>query len=134
MAPQVMVGFVHGDLHLSNIVVRGTGPAFVDFAWAGMGDHACKDFVLVESSLRFMRFPRTVHPAVLEEVDQLLNERWSCDAAAALVVDLPDSKARTALKVMVTAVQSVRDHADVVGEQFLDPDLWHREELPSHSS
>jgi hypothetical protein len=128
---RVLVSFVHGDLHLSNIVLRDREPALVDFAWSEMDDHACKDFVMVESSLRFMLFPRAVHPAVVEEVDTQLNAEWSVEAARRVIQDLPASNSRVAVEVMLDGVERVRQHADVVGEQFLSPDEWHREYFTS---
>jgi hypothetical protein len=65
---------VHGDLHLSNVVIATDGPHLVDFAWSERDDHLLKDFVMMESSMRFMRFPRHVHPALMAKVDQVLNE------------------------------------------------------------
>lgn len=70
-------GPVHGDLHPSNVIFSpGDGrPHLIDFSWAHKDGHILKDFVLMETSLRFMIFPR---PVCLDEqccVDKLLLEQ-----------------------------------------------------------
>ena len=48
---------VHGDLHPDNIVIdRNRVPHLIDFAWAHRSRDVLIDYVLLESSIRFMAF------------------------------------------------------------------------------
>lgn len=120
--------FVHGDLHPSNVVMRARDPALVDFAWSNKDDHICKDFVMMESAFRFMRFPRTVHPVILEDVDRALNQNWACDLAREYVLRLPTCDGKVALNCAVRAVESVRASATTVLRRFdVEEKAWQRE-------
>lgn len=67
----VHVGQVHGDLHPDNVMIDQDGIAhLIDFAWAHDGRDVLVDFVLMETSIRFMAFPRPINLA-----DQLLVDR-----------------------------------------------------------
>ena len=48
------MGAIHGDLHPRNIVFSGEMPQIIDFGWAIDRAHTAKDFILMESNLRFV--------------------------------------------------------------------------------
>ncbi|MDB4951449.1 MAG: hypothetical protein JWM27_4098 [Gemmatimonadetes bacterium] len=107
------VGATHGDLHLSNVVFSSSGdPRLIDFAHAGCDQHLFKDFVMMESSLRFMMFPRHIHPGLLGPVDVALNEHWSCDVAGQIVAAAAPSEGARALAAMIACVRAVREACD----------------------
>jgi hypothetical protein len=109
------VGATHGDLHPSNVVFSSSDDArLVDFAKAGRNQHLFKDFVTMESSLRFMMFPRHIHPALVGPVDTALNQDWSCDDAELIIKEALPSEGSWALKVMVACVRQVRSACDDV--------------------
>lgn len=100
---------IHGDLHLSNIVVDGTfSPNLIDFAWARRRGHRFLDYALLESSMRFMSFPHDVHPGAVLAVDREFNT--DCDASdlgrVLAAVNHPLSRHR--LTQMSEAVRFVR--------------------------
>lgn len=106
---------VHGDLHPSNVVLSSSeDPRLVDFAWAEKGQHVFKDFITMESSLRFMAFPRHVHPALMAPVDSALNTHWSCDVAEDIVRSARESQGRIGLLAMIACVREVRKACDKV--------------------
>jgi hypothetical protein len=107
------VGATHGDLHPSNVVFSSTDdPRLVDFANAGRDQHLFKDFITMESSLRFMMFPRHIHPALLGPVDVALNNDWSCKDAQKIVDGVVPSDGARALGVMIACVREVRSACD----------------------
>lgn len=122
-APRPMLAkWVHGDLHPSNVVFSNGEPAFVDFAWREKDDIACKDFVMMESAFRFMRFPRFIHPELLEQIDTAMNSSFDTSSAQAIVDALPEGPIRNALDAMTAAVSCVRKNAGVVLDRFdVDP-------------
>ena len=64
---------IHGDLHGSNIVFDPDDhPHLIDFAWGDRAGHLMKDFVLMETSLRFFAFPRYFDAATHARVDAAL--------------------------------------------------------------
>jgi hypothetical protein len=73
----VPVGLVHGDLHPDNIVVNRHGEThLIDFAWAKANRDILLDYVLLENSIRFWHFPRSVNHEEQLWVDrQFLKER-----------------------------------------------------------
>jgi hypothetical protein len=97
---------IHGDMHLSNIVISEGAPRLIDFAWAGIDDHVMKDYVLMESSIRFMRFPRHVHPKIVLQIDSELNRNWSVDSARSVIP--PRLTGRKMLEFMLSVVETVR--------------------------
>lgn len=53
------LGAIHGDLHTKNIVFAPGGRIrIIDFGWSNAESHLAKDFILIESNLRFM----VLHP------------------------------------------------------------------------
>jgi hypothetical protein len=70
---EMTVGPIHGDLHGSNIVFdRDDHPHLIDFAWGDRTGQLMKDFVLMESSLRFFAFSRYFDATLQAEVDRAL--------------------------------------------------------------
>jgi hypothetical protein len=107
------VNATHGDLHPSNVVFSSSDdPRLVDFAHADCDQHLFKDFVTMESSLRFMMFPRHIHPALIGPVDEALNEHWSCDPAQRIVDAAVPSDGALALGAMIACVREVREACD----------------------
>jgi hypothetical protein len=112
------VSATHGDLHPSNVVFSSTDdPRLIDFAKAGRDQHLFKDFVTMESSLRFMMFPRHIHPALIGPVDEALNDHWSCEPAQRIVDAAVPSDGAWALGAMIACVQEVREACDRVLDQ-----------------
>jgi hypothetical protein len=69
------MGRVHGDLHPDNVVLHRCGtPHLIDFAWAKDERDILVDFVLMENSIRFRDFPRTVNLDEQLEVDDTLTK------------------------------------------------------------
>lgn len=101
----------HGDFHLSNIVADDDllSPCLIDFAWTETDGHGLIDFTMMESSLRFMRFPRDVNPHLLLEVDRLLAESLATTPAIDRIRKVKDTKTRTKLDAMIRSVSVVRD-------------------------
>lgn len=100
---------IHGDLHLSNIVVDGaTVPNLIDWAWARRGGHLFIDYALLESSMRFMRFPHDVHPGILHALDGALNREYDGGEAAQIASKVADPKTAHRMTEMVAAVRFVR--------------------------
>jgi hypothetical protein len=63
----MFLGAIHGDLHPGNIVLTPSGqPAIIDFGWAQDKAHVAKDFVLLESNLRFLTLRPQVNPEEAE--------------------------------------------------------------------
>lgn len=110
----------HGDLHLNNVVLSTDRPHLIDFAWSAIDDHLLKDFVMMESSARFMLFPRHVHPNTLARVDRALNARLIVDDVAACLTSSTEETLRWAAYVMACFVAEVRKQA------------WHAAEALSH--
>ena len=107
------VAAAHGDLHPSNVIFSSSrDPRIVDFARAGLRQHVMKDFITMESSLRFMTFPRHIHPALLGPVDLALNSAWSCERALSNLKSARRSRSAQALRVMVDCVAAVRHACD----------------------
>lgn len=102
------VDAVHGDLHLSNVVVSADGPHLVDFAWSSPNDHLLKDFVMMESSIRFMQFPRQVHPKLVERIDRTLNSQFDAVDLAHDIRESPDKHFAWAAYAMVRCVSEIR--------------------------
>ena len=68
---------VHGDLHPSNVIIDEKGkPHLIDFAWGDQKTHVLKDFVLLESSLRFLHFPEYVNLEDQLTVDRALLQEY----------------------------------------------------------
>ncbi len=64
---------VHGDLHPDNVVLHRCGtPHLIDFAWSKDERDVLVDFVLMENSIRFRDFPRTVNLDEQLVVDEAL--------------------------------------------------------------
>jgi hypothetical protein len=114
---QKSVGFkaasIHGDFHLSNIVADGAiqAPTLIDFAWAEQSGHILLDYVMLESSLRFMKFPRTLNPSIVLNIDRALNSSFSMDETLALSAAVRDEVSRSRLQTMLQAVAVVRTKA-----------------------
>ncbi|MBT7954830.1 MAG: hypothetical protein HN731_06545 [Rhodospirillaceae bacterium] len=67
------IGTVHGDLHASNVIIDSTDtPNLIDFAWGHRDAHVLKDFVLMESSVRFMLFPSHLNMDEQLKIDNIL--------------------------------------------------------------
>lgn len=129
---QSSVGFtcalIHGDLHLSNIVADGNiaNPTLIDYAWTKRSSHVLIDYVMLESSLRIMRFPRSINPGLILAVDRALITDFSGDEAGRIANSLPgESLTRQRLEVMIGAVRAVRTKAKTlaVDNQITDPQL-----------
>lgn len=118
---------VHGDLHLSNIVISRDRPHLIDYEWAGLRDHLAKDFVLMESSLRFMRFPRQIHPRVMLGIDEVLNSEWDVDIARELVSVRLDPLSSTALHCMLDIVGVIRGQFAATVAKLRGQASWARE-------
>jgi hypothetical protein len=80
---ELMCAATHGDLHPSNVIVRGRADGrpevhLIDFGWGRHEAHILKDFALMEWSLRFLRFPPFFDLDVQREVDEMLvqEEGW----------------------------------------------------------
>jgi len=117
---------IHGDLHLSNIVADGdiTSPTLIDYAWAKRSSHVLIDHVMLESSLRIMRFPRSVNPRLTLAVDRALISDFSGDEAHRMVGALPErSITRQRLEVMIGAVRTVRKRARMLAKDNQISDL-----------
>jgi serine/threonine protein kinase len=77
---ELLVGRVHGDLHPDNIILdRSNVPHLIDFAWAKQPRNVLVDFVLLETSLRFMAFPRPMGFQEQLGVDRLLLRECGAD-------------------------------------------------------
>jgi hypothetical protein len=72
LKPLCRVADIHGDLHPNNIVIGPSEPHLVDFAWGKHRAHVLKDYVLLETSLRFLLFPRWGGLDRQLEMDRLL--------------------------------------------------------------
>jgi hypothetical protein len=119
------VSAIHGDLHLSNVVVSRGRPHLIDYAWARLGDHVAKDYVLMESSLRFMCFPRHIHPSILLNIDLLLNSQWRVDGARDIIRPTLDGPAAVALTCMLDLVEVIRKRFELTVRSFVtSPDEW----------
>lgn len=77
-------GEIHGDLHPSNVVIIPASNAIhlIDFADSVEKGHLLKDFVLMECSVRFHRFPRSVNFATQKTFDVAIS-KWGFDPSAA---------------------------------------------------
>lgn len=87
---ECLTGVVHGDLHSSNILITpNEDPALIDFAWGDEGAHVLKDFVLMESSIRFLLFPQYVNMDEQLKVDKILLEEEGFDDVVACIDGSP---------------------------------------------
>ena len=78
---ECLVTAVHGDLHPNNVLINeNADPAVIDFAFGQRRAHWAKDFVLMESSLRFLLQPRLLRPDVVAQVDDLLMSEYGPEA------------------------------------------------------
>ncbi len=59
-AGEISMGVVHGDLHCKNIVFVPNDIRVIDYGWTQENWHIAKDYILLESNLRFM----IMHPDV----------------------------------------------------------------------
>jgi Ternary complex associated domain 9 len=110
---------IHGDLHLSNIVADGNiaHPTLIDYAWTKRFGHVLLDYVMLESSLRMMRFPRSVNPGLILAVDRALVADFSGGDARALLTSLTSgSTTRKRVEVMLGAVETVRRQAKTLAK------------------
>lgn len=58
---KITIGAIHGDLHTKNILFTpNRSIRIIDFGWSKLEGHVAKDFLLLESNLRFM----ILHPDV----------------------------------------------------------------------
>jgi Ternary complex associated domain 9 len=65
----VYCGATHGDLHPRNIVMTEYGiPHIIDFGWSSADSHIAKDFVLLESNLRFVTLPSSISSSDLSKL------------------------------------------------------------------
>jgi len=72
---RVYKGHIHGDLHPGNVVLGRTKvPNLIDFAWAEPCKDILIDYVLLESSIRFMHFPQIANLDEQLFVDRCLLE------------------------------------------------------------
>ena len=72
---EVVAGHIHGDLHTDNIVLHDDGqPKLIDFEWANKDADILIDYVLLENSIRFQSFPKSVNSVVQLTVDRYLLE------------------------------------------------------------
>jgi uncharacterized protein associated with vWA-MoxR-VMAP ternary system len=68
-----LYGPIHGDLHPRNILVSGNQTSIIDFGWAGSDRHIMKDYVLLESNLRFMTLDFTVPHIEIKAINEYLS-------------------------------------------------------------
>ena len=108
---KIKKGPVHGDLHPSNVIFApGIGePHLIDFSWAHKDGHLMKDFVLMETSLRFMLFPRPVCLKEQLRVDTLLLEPEGYKKI--LKDNFADEVTRRAYKRMAKMIEVIRNAA-----------------------
>ncbi|WP_371152692.1 hypothetical protein [Buchananella felis] len=116
----------HGDFHLSNIVVdrNATNPCLIDFAWTKSGGHGLIDYAMLESSLRFMKFPTDVNPRLLLEIDQRLTRTLSVADARARINEIGDCDTRARLTAMIDSVAVVREKMIDAFDEASNHSLW----------
>jgi hypothetical protein len=116
---RLYVGRVHGDLHPDNIILDRNGvPHLIDFAWAQKPRDVLVDFVLLETSIRFMLFPRPINLADQLTVDRLLLEEDGTGGVKGLRFCTPESQ--WAYTRLASAVTEIRTRARrVLGRHFL---------------
>ncbi len=106
---------VHGDLHPRNVLIDGEQRThLIDFAWGNRDAHWLKDFVLMETSIRFVEPPHgVVNQRMLLLADEALDE--SEDGPQRVRALAQDARADTATRWVLTemadTVEVVRRHA-----------------------
>jgi hypothetical protein len=115
----ISVGPIHGDLHGSNIVFdRDDHPHLIDFAWGDRSGQLMKDFVLMESSLRFFGMSRYFDPTLQARVDAALLKEDGPELVRELAQGSP---LEPDYKCLATLVEVTRSAArDAVGDEFFE--------------
>ncbi len=108
------VSRVHGDMHPDNIVIHEDKlPRLIDFEWAHSRTDLLVDFVLMENSIRFKSFPKTLDHKQQLKVDQLLLEIDGCEKI------LQDTSLPIIYHRLANIISCVRRRAkEVIGAEF----------------
>jgi hypothetical protein len=116
---EMTVGPIHGDLHGSNIVFDRDGhPHLIDFAWGDRSGHLMKDFVLMESSLRFFAFSRYFDAALQARTDGALLEENGPELVRALA---EGSALESDYSCLATMIEITRNAArGAVGDAYFE--------------
>lgn len=113
------IGAVHGDLHPNNIVFDGADqPHLIDFAWASGSGHIMKDFVLMESSLRFLLFPTNTNPEIQLQVDIALLDENGPQLLADIAAGCPHASYYRRLGVLLEVIRTSARTAGGTGYSF----------------
>ena len=106
-------GPIHGDLHASNIVLTASNskPKLIDFAWANNSASILKDFVLFESSIRFMLFPKIINLKIQSKLDKALMFS-EFEKAHDIINDISDNHTFELLKRLIESVKCIREMAE----------------------
>jgi len=112
------VGPVHGDLHPDNVIVDSNEVGhLIDFAWANKSRNILLDFALMETSIRFMAFPRPINLTDQLNVDRALVQEDGFKRIA--LIGHCSSKGRENYARLASAVGTIRKRARaLLGEQF----------------
>jgi hypothetical protein len=106
----LLVGRVHGDLHPDNVILdRSKVPHLIDFAWAKQRRNVLVDFALLETSLRFMAYPRPMGLPAQLRVDQLLLEQFGADEIGSMAFCTGESA--HSYKRLAAAIKVIRTRA-----------------------
>jgi len=111
-------GIVHGDLHTDNVVLDGHyDPTLIDFAWGHINRDILVDYVLMENTIRFNNFPRSI---VLEEqrfVDEALLDYDG--TSKVLSKSFNDRRIGQCYHRMAKAIKIIRGKAkDIIGSKL----------------
>jgi hypothetical protein len=72
-----ILGPVHGDLHLRNIIIdKEDKPHLIDFKWADTNRHIFLDYVIMECSLRFYLLPSCYNLKFETQINEILLEEF----------------------------------------------------------
>ncbi|MEO6503895.1 MAG: phosphotransferase [Jatrophihabitantaceae bacterium] len=110
-------GVVHGDLHTQNVLLDGRGKVYlIDFGWTAERWRAI-DFLMMESSLKYLVAPRSAHITDLLEMDQVIDgHSWGAQPDVD-AIDRWSAKRMfgKTLALVTSAVVETRRHAALSG-------------------